>query len=488
MDNFLKRPISRAEFLKLAAVGGASIMVPSSVRGWTGSAEAAGIPLKFKDHNIVLVSFDAMQASHIRSLGYSRDITPTIDSMVRDGFAFTKTTSVASWTVPASMSWMTGVYPSQHRVTNKFSEYDPPTKQVVANLKKLSPEIVTLAEVMKQNGYATGGFTGNAGVSAGFGFGQGFDTYFHEKGKFAGMESSVPKALEWLEQNKGKKFFMFLHGYDSHGQYMPEGGLDYRFVDKGYDKKYTGSAAEQEALREEGLAKGSVSLRPEDVTFWRAVYDEKINRVDAKFAVFLEGMKKQGLMEKTIFVLTVDHGTEFHEHSCFDHGFSLYDELIHVPLIVKLPGVKGGKTISDRVSSLNVMPTILDLVDVPVAGTVVGKQMVGKSLAPALNGASVAEDAYSETDYRLYTFKRSVTTKDGKKFIYTIESKKRELYDLNADPSEKTNLVEKEGRLAYELEQKLFAHFKSIGQDLSLPRATGLSPVYDSQAVGYKKP
>jgi arylsulfatase A-like enzyme len=449
--------------------------------GFSRSAEALAQKEKqYKDYNVVLVSFDALQAAHVHSLGYPRDITPTIDSLAGRGFSFTNAISTASWTVPASMTWFTGVYPSEHKLTNKFALYAPPVMKL-SNLKELSPNIVTLAEVLKKNGYATGGFTGNAGVNGIFGYSQGFDTYFFEKGKFGSMNQSIPKALEWLGANKDKKFFLFLHGYDIHGQNVPASGFDYRFVDKGYDGKYTGSAAEQEALREEGLEKGRVSLRDEDVRFWRAIYDEKINRTDALFKNFLQEFDKLGLTGKTIFVLTSDHGTEFHEHGRFDHGFSLYNELVHVPLVIKLPDVANGKAINDQVSSVDVMPTILDLLAVEAGD--VKKQLRGQSLVPAFRGESVAKDVYSETDYRLYTYKRSVATRDGWKFIYTLENKGRELYNVKNDPGETNNLVDKEPKLAYELEQKLFAHFKSIGSDLSARRwEPGLNPVYDSQA------
>jgi len=444
------------------------------------------LPMKYRDYNIVFVSFDALQAAHVHSLGYPRDITPTIDSMAAQGFSFANNISVASWTVPASMTWFTGVYPSDHKLVNKFSVYDPPV-QKIANLKELAPNIVTLAEILKTNGYVTGGFTGNAGVSGGFGYGQGFDVYFFEKGKFGSMDQSIPKALDWLKANRDKKFFLFLHGYDIHGQNTPSKGFDYRYVDKGYDRKYTGSKVEQEALREEGLDKGALTLRDEDVRFWRAIYDEKINRTDAMFKTFLEEFDKLGLIGKTLFVLTSDHGTEFYEHKRFDHGFSLYDELIHVPLIIKLPGRNDGRVIKDQVSSLDVMPTILDLLDIQLSDAI-KKQLRGQSLGPALNGQPVAKDVYSETDYRLYTYKRSVMTKDGWKFIYTLENRGRELYNMHKDPGETTNLVDKEPKLAYELEQKLFGYFKSLGHDLSARRwETGLNPVYDSQAKGSQK-
>ncbi|PKN16076.1 MAG: hypothetical protein CVU66_02295 [Deltaproteobacteria bacterium HGW-Deltaproteobacteria-23] len=444
------------------------------------------LPLKYKDYNLVFVSFDALQAAHVGSLGYPKNITPTIDSMAKSGYNFTHNISVASWTVPASMSWFTGVYPSEHGLTNKFSVFNPPDN-VLSNLKKLSPELVTLAEVLHENGYATGGFTGNAGVSGFFGYGQGFDQYFFEKGKFGSMGVSIPKALDWLKENKDKKFFLFLHGYDMHGQSVPVEGFDYRFVEKGYDMKFTGSAMEQEALREEGLEKGSTTLRDADVKFWRAIYDEKIQRTDEKFKGFLAELKNMNVLDKTIFVLTSDHGTEFYEHKRFDHGFSLYDELIHVPLIIKLPGQKSGKVVKDQVSSLDIMPTLLDLLDVKMPEKA-RDQLRGTSLIPALKGKNVAKDVYSETDYRQYTYKRSVITKDGWKFIYTLENKERELYNLNKDPKELKNLVELEPKRAYELEQQLFAHFKSIGHDLNSKQwIPGLNPVYDSQAKGAQK-
>ncbi|MCE9532614.1 MAG: sulfatase-like hydrolase/transferase [Planctomycetes bacterium] len=442
--------------------------------------EAVSIPLKFKDHNIVFVSFDALQAAHVGCLGYSRNVTPTIDAIAKNGFNFTQTMSVASWTVPASMTWFTGVYPSEHRMTNKFAVYQPEMRKL-ANLKDLAPNLMTLAEILKQNGYVTGGFTGNAGVSGGFGYEQGFDVYYYELGKFGSIDQSIPKALEWLKTNKDKKLFLFLHGYDIHGQNTPASGFDYRFVDKKYDNKFTGSVQEQEVLREEGLEAGQVTIRDEDVRFWRAAYDEKIQRTDEKFKHFLEDYDKLGLTQKTLFVLTSDHGTELFEHRRIDHGFTLYDEQIHVPLIFKLPRQTSGTAIADRVSSIDVMPTILDLLDVQIPENA-KKQLRGTSLVSTMKGEAAKRDVFSETDYRLYTYKRSIVTPDGWKLIYTLESRRRELYDLKADPGESKNLAAAEMNRAAALEEKIFAHFKSIGHDLTNRRwEIGLNPVYSSQ-------
>jgi len=438
------------------------------------------LPMSYRDHNVVLVSFDALQAAHVGHLGNPRDVTPTLDAASRDGFTFSKATSVSSWTVPASMTWFTGVYPSEHRMTNKFAIWKPPV-QKLANLRELSPDLLTLAEILKADGYATGGFTGNAGVSGGFGYEQGFDEYYYPAGVFGGLDESIPRALEWVKARRGQKFFLFLHGYDVHGQSVPHGGLDYRFVPRGYDRRYRGTEPEQEALREEGLQKGQLTLRPEDVAFWRAVYDEKIQRADVHFKEFLAAFDALGLRGKTLFVLTSDHGTEFYEHRRFDHGFSLYQELLHVPLVIQLPGQRGGKVVGDYVGSVDVMPTVLDLLSVPVSDKAKG-QMRGASLVSAMQGTPPGRDVFSETDYRQYTYKRSVVTPDGWKLIYTLESKTRELYNLRSDPKETHDLAGVEKARADELERKVFDHFKAIGHDLTARKwEVGLNPVYPSQ-------
>lgn len=439
--------------------------------------DPATLPMKYKDCNVLLVSFDALQAAHVGCLGNPRKVTPTLDKIAGQSFNFSRCYSVASWTVPASMTWFTGVYPSEHGLTNKFVTYQPPVTKL-ANLKELSPNIITLAEVMKANGYATAGFTGNAGVSGGFGYEQGFDLYYHERDKFGGLDCSIAKALAWLKENRDRKFFVFLHGYDCHGQHSPGGGFDYRFVDKNYDRRFTGSEQEHERLREEGLDKGRLDLREEDVRFWRAIYDEKINRADDRFAGFLREFTKLGLTDKTLLVLTSDHGTEYFEHGRIDHGFTLYDEQLHVPLFVRLPGQKAGKAISDRVSSIDVMPTILDLTDAKIPAPV-QKQLRGKSLASAFRGEPVKRDVFAETDYREYTYQRAIVAPDGWKLIYTLENKSRQLYNQNDDPGETKNLAEIERKRADELERRLFDHFRLIGHDLTAKRwEKGFNPVY----------
>ncbi|MDF1661223.1 MAG: sulfatase [Planctomycetota bacterium] len=438
----------------------------------------------FKDYNLVLVSFDALQASRVRALGHSRPTTNNIDRIAREAYTFERCYSVASWTVPASMTWFTGVYPSVHQMTNKYAVYND-ERQVFAQIKNQAPRLKTLAEVLKNLGYATAGFTGNAGVSKKFGYDQGFDVYVHDSQVFGRMTKSVPRAIQWLRKNKKQKFFLFLHGYDIHGQSTPKNGYDYRFVSKDYDRRFSGSEQEQELLREEGLDKGQISLRPEDVQFWRAVYDEKVQRADSKFGEFLIELDKLGLREKTILVLTSDHGTELYEHKRFDHGFTLYNELIHVPLIIQLPGQKIGERLSNQVSSVDVMPTLLDLMGVSPEATV-NQQCQGQSLTPNFFAKQRHRAVFSETNYRDYTFKRSIIDEERWKLIFTLESKSVELFNLNTDPSETRNLQARYPERARQLKARIYQKFNAMGAKLSAKKwQQGLNPVYPVQ--GRKK-
>jgi len=394
-----------------------------------------------KDCNVVFVSFDTLREDHTSYSGYVRNTTPNIDKFTKSGFVFTNTISVSSWTLPSSMSWFTGVYPSKHKVTNKYTVL-PSGEEEITNLSHVSPNLKTLAEVFKENGYLTGGFTGGAGVHRQFGFDKGFDVYIDDK-DFAGFEYTYPKAIEWIKQNKDKKLFVFLHGYNIHGQYEPPGGYDKRFVDFEYKGKLTGSKDEQKDLREEGLSRGQIYLTKDDVRFLTDLYDEKIQRADELFSKFIREYKQLGLIGKTVFVLTSDHGEELYDHGQIDHGHNLYDELIKVPLIITSPYSIRARKIDSQVSSIDIPPTILDLLGL-LNSSKMSQQLQGKSLISLIKGEKVLRDVFSETDYRYAVFLRSIRTSDRWKLIKNLEQKLDYLFNLNTDKDEKNNQSTKE--------------------------------------------
>lgn len=390
-----------------------------------------------KKYNLLIIGFDALRAKSVGCFGYNRDTTPNIDRFAKDGLVFKNAVSASSWTLSSFMSWFTSLYPSQHTLINKYSKFTD-TEQILA---KLPENIHTLAQVLKENGYATAAFTGDAGVTGNFGYDRGFDTYY-DKVTFGGFDTTFPLALKWLKQNKDKKFFLFIHGYDTHGKY----NLAHDSKSKAHLK-----------LRDAILDKKLLNLTPQDIESWRGWYDKKVFEADKRFGNFISEFLKLGLLDKTIIIAASDHGDEYYEHKGFDHGLTLYDELIHVPLIIRIPGQKAA-SLKEQVRTVDLMPTILELLTVSPNKNV-KEQMKGVSLLPLIQGKSMLLDAFSETDYLLQTFKRSLRKATGWKFIYDLETQTRELYNLNTDPGETKNLIDSEPRIAYELEQELFTKY-----------------------------
>ncbi len=431
------------------------------------------------DCNVIIIGADALQAAHVSHLGYKNETTPTIDALAKKGTSFSQAISPAPWTVPAFMSIFTGLYPSEHKVVNKFSVFTK-EKQVISNLKELSPNAQTLADIFKANGYATAGFTGDAGVSAQFGYNKGFDVYTDEKA-FGSIENSSAHALPWIEKNKDNKLFIFLHGYDDHGQFDVPEKYKGRFMPANYAGPYKGTKEEQRNLREKGLSDGKIDLTPDDVAFWRGWYDSKIRDADDRLAGFLEAYGRLGIKNKTIFVVVSDHGTEFYEHKRFDHGFSLYDELVRVPLVFVVPGLSGKGIISDQVTTLDVAPTLIDIVGITPSDQY-RSQLRGKSVLSYLKtGKGEARDVFMETDYRDYTHKRGIRTADGWKYILTMETSKGELYNIKDDPKENNNVIEQYPEISLKLKQKVMDHLANMGQNVSGPWNIGCTPVYGDQ-------
>jgi arylsulfatase A-like enzyme len=438
--------------------------------------------LSCKDCNVIVIGVDTLRADHLSSLGYERKTTPVLDKLASEGTIFQQSISAAPWTVPGFMAIMTGTYPSVHGVINKFKVFTKETKKL-SNLKEISPNIETLAEQFKKAGYATGGFTGDAGVSAKFGYNQGFDAYTDEV-TFGGLENSNQHAMKWLDGlPKNQKFFMFFHGYDLHGQFAGI-GKDYKgtFAPTNYTGPFKGTMEEEAKLREDQLV-APLAMTKEDAAFWTAWYDSKIHDADARLQGFLDELKARDLLDKTVIVVVSDHGEEFYEHKGFDHGHALYDELVHVPLIFKIPGVKGGSVVKGQVSMMDTGAAILKIAGI-TPSTQFSQQTAGRPslLDYIADPLKPGYDVFTETDYRDFTHIRSIRTADGWKYIRTLQTGKEELYDLNTDPKELTNLAESNTAKKTELRAKLDTHIvNDLKADPLAKPAIGCLPVYNGE-------
>ncbi len=424
----MKLPVLSIRFLYVSIL----IVAIASVLFVVSISRNSRSSLSCKDCNILVIAVDPLRADALESMGGIRDYAPTIDGLAKQGYSFTNAISASSWTLPSAMSFMTGTYPSKHGIINKELLRDSPAGETVpAILKETAPQLTPLVRVLRTHGYATGGFAGGAALDPSYGFAEGFDRY-ESPGEFNDIASSSAKALDFIRENSNKKLFVFLHGFDVHGQYMPAQGLDRRFVSSSYKGMLTGSPMEQKELREQGVRQGSLYLADEDVMFLRAIYDEKVALLDREISEFLDAYNALGLPRKTIIVFTSHHGEEFYEHGRIDHGMTLFDEVIRVPLIIVVPGGAKGKRVDSQVRNIDILPTILAVVGItPPSG-----KIDGVSLVPLMQGNAMRLNAVSETSYRYATFQTALRSWDGWKLIYDREQQTKKLFHLATDEGE----------------------------------------------------
>lgn len=436
-----RQPTRMARGLLLAADASALVFV-IALSAWTASARPAQSP-----PNVLLISVDTLRADHLGVYGYDRPTSPHIDELARGGVTFERAIAVTNWTLPSHMSMMTGQLPSAHGVH---------TVQ-----HRLAGSKVTLAEVLKNAGYQTAAFTGGYNVDARFGFDQGFDLYhgdtlaqlsMEEKrryGKGIRLSYLLPSLDAWLTEHQSDPFFVFLHFWDVHAPYMPHA--------EHVERWSPGYAGRIDVLTHElvdEFNRPGMPANGDDVDRVRALYDNEISFVDHHLGQLWAVLRKLGLMDNTIIVLTSDHGDELMEHA-FGHGQALYDPEVHVPLIVRYPPkISAGQRVQQVVSSVDILPTILDLAAVPygdaIASEIQGRSLVGSwerslpGLAAVMEVANGRRTALRSDHYK-YVRERA---KDGR-------ITKEELYDLRADPAEKQNIFASHGELAQRLGDEL---------------------------------
>lgn len=432
-----------------------------------------------KPYNVVFIALDALQANHVHSLGYEKPTTPFFDELSKKGVLFENAISPASWTVPTYLSVFTSTFPSEHGMTNRYVKFEKDEK-VLSNFTKTRPELKTIAQILKDRGYKTAGFTGDSGLSSVLGYNAGFDEYTDDV-PFGGLDNSDQKSNSWVQSLRpDEKFFLFIHGYDCHGQFNVGDSYNGKWTAENKVETFKGTSQEQAKIRETGLAKQPVVLSPKEINFWRSWYDSKIFDADNRLKKIYSELETKGLLKNTIVVIFSDHGTEFMEHGKFDHGHTLYDELIHVPLLIIPPWKTTGKKIKEQVSTLDVLPTVLDLLPKKEEKDL-KSQIKGVSLAQTLKGkAAPKHDVYTETDCRNFTHKRAIRTADGWKYIMTLEDGSDELYDLKGDPKETKNLVSEKTDKAKALRTRLMDHLASMKVS-SQTVSTKCLPVYKGQ-------
>ena len=394
------------------------------------------------EFNIILISYDTLRADHLGCYGYARDTSPNIDAFSKESVLFTQAISPSPWTCPSHYSIFTSLNP------RTVESWERPKKYTISNRFKSIESRETLANILRENGYCTVAFTNGGHMSSSFGFGHGFDFYWETLGAKPvenGEKDTAQifgEAYRWLEGNSGIRFFMFLHTYECHEPFMG----DY----------FTSPDTDEKSIQH------NIDL-----------YDSGIRAADYHFGKLIEKLQSMNILENTIIVFLSDHGVELGDHylesdiieyqseddlsdsPVVGHGHSLYEELLHIPLILYFPGFEPSKRIfRNQVRLIDVFPTVLDFLGIEYAGP-----MQGNSLLQLIRTGKREEDPPAVGEWVGIGPQRASLRKDGYKYIW-IENpdqfslctfknlQQNELFDLTNDPEEKVNIFEQHKELA----------------------------------------
>lgn len=362
--------------------------------------------------NLLLVTIDTLRADRLGAYGYAGARTPTMDGLARGGVRFDQSVSAAPLTLPAHATILSGWNPQHHGLRNNGAGSFP-------------DNLPTLASHLSEQGYRTAAFVGSFVLDHRFGLGRGFEKYDDEVDRFPGVSSSleaerdagrvIDRASAWMNQQQGD-FFLWVHLFDAHAPYAPP-----------------------EPYR---------SMLPDP-------YDGEIAYIDSQLARLVAALDRSGLRERTMIVLVGDHGESLGEHGEPSHGLLLYESTLRVPMILNGPGLpQKNIAVKTPVGLADLAPTTASLIGLPFSA--LNETLDGRDLsADLLAGREpAAREIYSETEYpRMFGWSGLAAMRRGADKY--IDAPNAEMYDLDRDPGERTNLLDVERRTVNELRGKL---------------------------------
>jgi arylsulfatase A-like enzyme len=363
--------------------------------------------------NLILVSVDTLRPDHLGCYGYDKPTSPNLDEFREDAVLFSQVIAPASSTLPSHASMLTSLLPQHHGAS-------------WARKTRMADEALSVAEVLRDNGFRTAAFTGGGQMDRAFGLDQGFDLY--EQPPIVAFSDTVDHAIEWLRQENREPFFLFLHSYETHHPYSPT-PENLSLFESSYDGPLP-DVISVEYLRE--LNQGWLELDKSDLLHIVNTYDAEIRSMDEGFGKLVSFLEETELYDNTLVVFTSDHGEEFGEHGKVGwHSHTLYDELLRVPLLLKFPRQNlAGTTVDEQVRLIDVAPTVL-----PALGLEIPESYVGTDLT-TLVGDSGARHlaAVSRIDRKRDNLTTSVRTERWK-------LAKKSLFDLQNDPEEQWDVA-----------------------------------------------
>ncbi len=415
--------------------------------------------------NVLLYLIDTLRADRVGAYGSKSGLTPRIDALARQGVVFENTTAASSWTKPSTATILTGLPPAVHGATRID--------------RRLPPAVQTLAEVLRDAGSRTGGWSANAHVTAATGFAQGFER-FEFLNELARGEALDARALAWLDEapaaldGNPAPFFLYIHAIDPHAPYDPPEDLRRRFA--GSVPSGSGSLAKVEEVyraldRRRPEAQALLARMP-------PLYDAEVAAIDRSFGGLLDELDRRGRLAETLVVVISDHGEEFGEHGGLGHGKTLYREVLDVPWILRLPGLTAGRRIATPAAHLDVMPTILGALGIPAGADLRGIDRLAPE--PRTNPLFAALE---------YEGRQGGSVRLGNWHLVEPWSRKfgraPKLFDLLSDPGETRDLAhEKPVRAGY-LRMLLRAEQLAERKRFSVSAPLGAEERKALEALGY---
>jgi len=376
---------------------------------------AVSPPLAEPPKQVLLISVDTLRYDAIGAFD-GTEATPNLDRLVAESESFSRHYAAASWTKPSHGSMLTGFYPEVHRAQLADQAMDP--------------SIPTLAERFREAGFSTAAMVFDCGwLSPRWGFGKGFDSYRVNQWRAARQARAT---TDWVLAHRNEPFFFFLHTFEPHSDLnlLPyeAPGVNQSIISEQFGVRNFGCRQERCASNFlEGLHQGSVTREPLDAEILQDTYSAGVQYLDEALGALFDDLRESGMWEQLLVVVTSDHGEEFNDHGGFGHH-TLYDEITRVPLLVKWPqGERAGSTRDTVCTAVDLAPTLLEF----AGGRT--KDLQGSHLHRSRSDAPIFSG----------TLDRAVVS-DGYKAIFSYQPKPVQLFNLDTDPQELTNLAEVE--------------------------------------------
>ena len=417
--------------------------------------------------NIILIISDALRSDHLGCYGYSRNTSPNIDRIAREGIIFNRAYAQSNWTLPSTGTLFTSLYPISHNILSKK--------------KSVPKESKTLIENLKVAGYRTAGFSKSPFFWGNFGFRRGFDHFYLGQSNFICKswpsvisnilkrlfmptdENLTRQALSWIKSNKSHKFFVYFHYMATHVPYR---------IPKAYEKIYV-----KEDIPDRIYSPfHSVEITPAQKRNLIDRYDGTIRFIDDQIGKLVDLLQSLDLKEDTLLIIAADHGEAFGEHGDWEHGHTLYQETIKIPLIIWYPKIRYNQIVSNELAGLiDIKPTILNIVGIKQSEIYQGKDLISQITKEdsLYQQKGSREEIFSEGRRGL----RCIITSTNWKLISKKTKRKieLELYNLEQDPQEKHNVVNLYPEIAKNLQKRLTSRFKEFEKQALKPAKASIS-------------